>query len=245
MLFQILLNSGLSVRMRLLLVVFLPLAVIFSLTAHEYMHGLVSQIQGDPTPRYAGRLTLSPISHIDPLGLVCLIVCGFGWAKPVPVNPRYYKDPKKGMAITAVSGPAVNLFIGIYCTLLLSVLVWIYETGIYAFIPVIDQMSQTLYYVLSTALYIVLYLNIMLAIFNMVPVPPLDGSRLMLAFLPQDKYFRIMRYEKFIMLALFFVLWTGMLNGVFEAIADFFILGVGNAVFFVLNGLANILFLPG
>ena len=85
----------------------------------------------------------------------------------------------------------------------------------------------------------------MLAIFNMVPVPPLDGSRLMLAFLPQDKYFRIMRYEKFIMLALFFVLWTGMLNGVFEAIADFFILGVGNAVFFVLNGLANILFLPG
>ena len=103
MVFQIIGDGDLSVTVRLILMIFLPVTVIFSLAAHEFAHGFVSDFLGDPTARRAGRLTLNPLKHIDPLGFLCLMFFGFGWAKPVPVNPRYYANPKKGMAVTAFS----------------------------------------------------------------------------------------------------------------------------------------------
>ena len=241
MVFQIIGDGDLSVTVRLILMIFLPVTVIFSLAAHEFAHGFVSDFLGDPTARRAGRLTLNPLKHIDPLGFLCLMFFGFGWAKPVPVNPRYYANPKKGMAVTAFSGPLVNLFIGIISTVYLALLVWFYETGIITVFPVIGKMSGQVYLALSTGLYIVLYLNIMLAVFNMIPVPPLDGSRLMLAFLPEEKYFRLMRYERYTVLLIFLLLWTGIFNRLFEIIADFVILGVGNTVFYFLDSIAFLL----
>ena len=235
MIFQILGNDGLSLRERLLQLLLLPVIILFSLSIHEFAHGYVSFLQGDPTAKNSGRLTLNPIKHLDPFGTLLMLFCGFGWAKPVSVDPRYYKNPKKGMAFTALAGPAANLLIGLFALVWFTVLFWLEETGLISVLPVLNNIPERVYTFLNYTFYIVFYYNLLLAVFNLFPVPPLDGSRIMLAFLPDRTYFGIMRYERIIMLILFFLLWSGAFTGVFENVVDMIIVGVSTPVLKILE----------
>lgn len=234
MIFQIF-QSGLSFEQNLILLGVMLTVILMSVTLHELAHGLFSYAQGDMTAKREGRLTFNPISHLDTVGTICLVFCGFGWAKPVPVDPRQYANPKKGMAITAVAGPLVNFLIGVSATVWLTVYVWIFDSGLYQAIPLLKNTSQFVFDLITTSLYITLYYNLLLAVFNMLPFPPFDGSRIVLAVLPDRYYFGIMKYEKFIMLVVFLLLWSGMFTGVFELFVDIVIKSVGCGVLFLID----------
>lgn len=236
MIFQ-LLQHDLPLFDKLVSIFFMPIVILCSLTLHEFAHGYVSLLQGDPTAKLSGRLTLNPFKHIDVLGALFMLVCGFGWAKAVPVDPRYYKKPKKGMALTALAGPFTNAFIGITVLVNFSAFVWLYETGIYTFIPLFRNLSVQSFRIISTLAYVAMYYNILLAVFNMLPILPLDGSRIMWAFLPDRLYFGVMKYEKLIMFIVFFLIWIGVFTTIFEVVVDFVITVVSEAVFIALETL--------
>ena len=175
------------------------LAVIITLTVHEFFHGYAAYKLGDNTAKNMGRLSLNPIHHIDPIGAVCLLFFHVGWAKPVPVNPRNFKNPKKGFAITALCGPLSNL---IMAFLFSGVALLLYKLSASLYDPYSDQLIFR--FVSTAALFFSIFfsINIGLAIFNLLPVPPLDGSRLLAAVLPEKTYFAIMKYERKIYLVL-------------------------------------------
>ncbi len=240
MIFQIMQN-GLSFTQNTVLLLTVIITVLGSMTLHEFAHGLVSYMQGDPTAKNAGRLTLNPLKHISAVGMLCMLFCGFGWANPVPVDTRYYKKPKKGMAITALAGPFVNLVTGITATVLLATFSWLWQTGVYLGFPLLRYMTAEVCETVNLVLYIVLYYNLLLAVFNMFPLPPFDGSRIVFAILPERYYFGIMKYERIIMLAVFLALWSGMFTGVFEFFVDGIVKITGNTVFFVLEHIVKLL----
>ena len=176
------------------------LVTLIAIPCHEAGHALASYLMGDSTARDHGRLSLNPLRHFDLLGTICMVVAGVGWAKPVPTDVRRFKNPKVGMAVTALAGPAANLILAY-----LSMVVW---KAVYYWAPV-NEISWFATYFLQ---YMVL-MNVGLAVFNLIPVPPLDGSRVLLVFLPPRLYFGVMRYEKAILAALLAVVWFGALNG--------------------------------
>ncbi len=167
-------------------------AALIALTVHEYCHGYAAYKLGDDTAKSMGRLTLNPLKHIDPYGAICMVLFHVGWAKPVPINPRNFKDPKKGFAITAAAGPLSNLilaFISAFVYLLTFALVK----------DIAFESKNFLYYVLETTLsflFIFHSINVGLGLFNLLPIPPFDGSRLLNIFLPPKTYFSIMKYER-------------------------------------------------
>ena len=167
-------------------------AALIALTVHEYCHGYAAYRLGDNTAKNMGRLTLNPIKHIDPYGAICMVLFHVGWAKPVPVNARNFKDPKKGFAITAAAGPASNLILGFFSALIYLV--------VFALVKDLTFTSKTFGYLLISNtlsfLYIFHSINIGLGLFNLLPIPPFDGSRLLNVFLPPKTYFAIMKYEK-------------------------------------------------
>ena len=172
--------------------------VFIALPLHECAHGLVAKKLGDPTASNMGRLTLNPLAHFDPIGTTALILVGFGWAKPVPINPYYFKNRKNGMALTALAGPLSNFLLA-YTAMLLYKVVY-YACGGAAPQLVLDF------------LYVLISMNISLGVFNLIPVPPFDGSRIVLLFLPQKLYFQAMRYEKYIMGVVLLLVFFGLLN---------------------------------
>lgn len=177
-------------------------ASILSITVHETCHGLMAWKLGDPTAKQAGRLTLNPIKHIDPVGLVLLAVAKFGWAKPVPVNARYFKDPKGGMALTALAGPLSNVALAFAALLLRSFVILL-----------LVQLGESA--VLIRCLDFLAYLAIIssgLAVFNLIPLPPLDGSKILFAVLPPKAWIRLMRYERYGMILMAVLLLTGVLD---------------------------------
>lgn len=176
------------------------LVALVAIPWHEAGHALASWLLGDPTARQHGRMSLNPLRHFDLLGTICMVVAGVGWAKPVPTDARRFKNPKLGMALTALAGPAANLILAY-----LSMAAW---KAVYYWAPE-NQISWFATYFLQ---YMVL-MNVGLAVFNLIPVPPLDGSRVLLVFLPRDLYFGVMRYEKAILAILLAVVWYGALNG--------------------------------
>lgn len=201
MLLDVLFSSNVSLSSVIISIVS-SLAVIFlTMPIHEYAHALAATKLGDPTPRYTGRLHLSPFAHIDYFGALCILLVGFGWAKPVQVNPNYFKNPKRDMAITAFAGPLSNLcvaFVGLF----------IYN--LFYFFTLKTQIIF-LYYIALFFFYIS-QINIGLAVFNLIPVPPLDGSRLLAAFLPDRLYYRIMQYERYLYFAVIILIFTGVLD---------------------------------
>ena len=160
-------------------------AVLLCLTVHETCHGLAAYALGDPTAKSMHRLSLNPLHHIDWFGLAMMFAAGFGWAKPVPVDPRYFKKPKQGMAVTALAGPVSNF--------LLAVLLILISKAIYLYAPY----SAVWDAVFTFCLYTAAPLSIGLGLFNLVPSPPLDGSKVLGVLLPDEAYSKLMRYERY------------------------------------------------
>lgn len=177
-------------------------AVFICIVIHEVSHGFAAYKLGDPTAKQEHRLSLNPLRHIDPVGLLMMVLVGFGWAKPVPINPGYFKNPKSGMAITALAGPLSNF-----------ILAFITAMGLHAAYAVVAVNGVTVFLAgLMELLLTTTMLSIGLGIFNLIPFPPLDGSKILGVLLPERLYFRFMRYERYGMLVLFAVLWLGILD---------------------------------
>lgn len=159
-------------------------AALIAIVCHELTHGLFSYMLGDPTPKEQGRLTLNPAKHLDLFGIICLVFFGFGWAKPVRVDPRYYKNPKWGMALVAIGGPLANFIIALISG---CVLIIIENYAPY---------SEFIMIVFNFFLYLMI-INIGLGVFNLIPIPPLDGSKIVGAILPDTAYVQYMKYQKY------------------------------------------------
>lgn len=195
--------SGESIQDVLIsLLLSLPI-ILFSLSIHETAHGWVAWKLGDPTAHNQGRLSLNPLKHMDPIGALCMLLVGFGWAKPVPINVRYFRNPKRGMAICGAAGPVANLLVGLLFALLYGICLAGYSYFYY--LPDAEFAKQMMYWLFNVC-YLGAYMNFFLMVFNLLPVPPFDGSRILFAFLPPKQYFGIMRYERQIMLGVLVVL---------------------------------------
>ena len=198
-------------------------AVLLSLSVHEAAHGYVAYKLGDPTARNLGRLTLNPLKHLNPIGFLSMLFFRVGWANPVPINTRYFKNPKRDMAISAAAGPVSNLCLGIIFTILLRTvliplqniadgLYWVNNGRYYIDESLQSNTAFALLSVLAVMLYLGISLNFNLMFFNLIPLPPLDGSRIATMFLPSDLYFKIMRYERYIMIVFILLLASGTVS---------------------------------
>lgn len=184
-------------------------SVFLCLTVHETCHGLAAYALGDPTAKLQHRLSLNPLHHIDWFGLAMMLVAGFGWAKPVPVNPNYFKKPKRGMAITALAGPVSNFLLA---------MLMLFGARLMVDHAAYTTANQAVFdFLMSTAI-----LSIGLGLFNLVPVPPLDGSKVLFSLLPDRLYDNLLRYERYGMI----LLWGLVLLGVGDDFFNRAIIGV-------------------
>ncbi len=193
-------------------------SVFLCLTVHETCHGAAAYALGDPTAKRMHRLSLNPLRHIDWFGLAMMVLCGFGWAKPVPVDPRYFKKPKEGMALTALAGPVSNF--------VLAVVLMLGARVIYNHVSYTELWQQVFTFLLNTAV-----LSIGLGLFNLIPLPPLDGSKVLGALLSDRAYFTLMRYERYGMLVLILLSFTNIGGGL-----------LSRAIMAVYTGLVNLIF---
>ena len=172
-------------------------ALLIAITIHEYAHAQTAEAMGDPTPRFMGRLTFNPLAHLDPIGALMLIVAGFGWAKPVGINPNNFRNRREGILKVSFAGPAANLFLCFLAALIVALMTkfGVMTKGVYSFL-------------LWTQLY-----NVWFAFFNLIPIPPLDGSKVLDVLLPERWYHLVLRYERYLMLAVVLLAWSGAFGG--------------------------------
>ncbi|MDO4731425.1 MAG: site-2 protease family protein [Clostridia bacterium] len=195
------LTSGISFSEILMRIVSVLIIVFFVLPVHEWAHGFVAYKLGDPTAKNSGRLTLDPIASIDPIGALGILLFGFGWAKPVPVDPRYFKNPKRDMALTALAGPVVNIIAAVIGAFILNILVFIQ-----------GNLPRDLVMWLGIFLQYYVSINVGLAVFNMLPIPPLDGSRVAAAFMSDDVMMKYYKYQNVIVMIVFVLIFTRILT---------------------------------
>ena len=177
----------------------LLMALFVAIPFHEFAHAFTAVKLGDDTPRLSGRLTINPMAHISPMGALMIFLFGFGYAKPVPVRMRHFKNPKRDMAIVALAGPLCNI---------LQAFVYMF---LFCAISSVNTTNMGIAYI-AFFFYYAAQVNVSLGVFNLLPIPPLDGSRLATALLPSKYYFKIMQYERYIMIGLFVLLFTGILS---------------------------------
>ena len=173
------------------LLMWLPI-ILLSLSLHEAAHAFLAYKLGDPTARNLGRLTLNPVKHLDPFGFLSMLLIGIGWANPVPINARNFKNPRNGMAISALAGPVSNLLLALVFAALGSA----YLHFIVPYVITPDNIQMLSYF--YSFFFYGAYLNVSLAVFNLIPAPPFDGSRILYIFLPAKYYFKVMKYERYI-----------------------------------------------
>ena len=195
---------------------------------HECAHGWMAMLLGDKTAEESGRLTLNPIAHIDPMGAIAMLLFGIGWAKPVPVNPARCNKvkPKTAMALTAMAGPLSNLLLAYVVTV-------IYKIVLYSNAEILLTGKESVYLYIVVALSQIVHLNIYLAIFNLLPIPPFDGSRLFLVFLPTKLYFKVMKYERIIMIVIMVLLLLGVFSIPLSFLTTYVKIGMDYATGFV------------
>ena len=206
-------------------IISIPL-ILIALVVHELGHALVSTKLGDPTPRAYGRLTINPLAHLDLVGTVLMFLTGFGWAKPVMINPQYYKDRKWGTALVSLAGPLSNLIMAIFGMLLYAIFVKVCIAAQWYNMNVIS--------VVQTIVVLFASYNLSLMLFNLIPIPPLDGSKILGAFLPNRIYYKMLNYEQYYTVVLFIVIFLLSRMGVFSYV-------IGGGVNLILNGMLNLL----
>lgn len=208
------------------IVIGVPITLI-ALTGHEFAHGWVSSKLGDPTPERNGRLTLNPLAHLDIVGTILMILTGFGWAKPVMVDPRYYKNQKRGMALTAIAGPLANLIMAFVSMLILAVVVVASVKISGSMMP--QTASGFVRFVWQFA-FLLAYRNLCFMVFNLIPIPPLDGSKVLGLFLPNRMYYTMLQYERYAIILIMLLSITGAFNKI-----------IGTGVNVVLTGMINLI----
>lgn len=211
MLFQ-LLRGSLTLETAIIQILAILFVVFLILPIHEFAHAGAAYVLGDKTIKRRGRLTFNPLAHVDPLGALCLLLFGFGWAKPVPIDPRNFKNPKAGMALTALAGPLSNLVCG-----------FISGGAIVAILNFAPQtLSSTFGFYLIVFLYNFLAINVSLAVFNLIPVPPLDGSKILFAFLPDRAVEAMYRIQRYFFIIIYGVIILLSRSGLLDVIDYFF-----------------------
>jgi Zn-dependent protease len=180
-------------------------ALLLAISAHECAHAYVSYKLGDPTSKNLGRISLNPFRHLDIFGTICLILLRFGWAKPVQVNPNNFKNPKVGMLFTSLAGPAMNLILAVLFSFVYAVMFKIaYTAGI----------DHNIYTIIMTIVsYIVLY-NVFLCVFNLIPLPPLDGSKMLATIFPPKLYYYFYKYQRQLYFLLIILIFLGVISKV-------------------------------
>jgi len=182
---------------------------LLALTFHELAHGYVAWNLGDPTAKNAGRLTMNPLKHLDPWGVIAFIIMKIGWAKPVPVNPNYFKDPQKGMLLVALAGPAANVVLAIASALLVRLLLIMPIIPMFVLKPLVGMLVASV------------WINIMLAVFNCLPIPPLDGSKVLMGILPPETARSYAKLEPFGFILLLALFYTGVISKVIMPVINF------------------------
>lgn len=189
--------------------------LLLALTFHEFAHGLVAYRLGDPTAQNAGRLTLNPLSHLDPLGTIAFFFIKFGWAKPVPVNPSYFRNPKKDMLWVALAGPATNLALAIISAIMTKAIWFLAATLPYS------TVAEAILVPLNGMLVASVWINLVLCIFNFLPIPPLDGSRILMGLLPNRAAISYMKIERYGFIIILVLAFSGLLSKAIIPIISF------------------------
>ena len=216
----------------MLIMIGIRLLIVFTiLPVHEYAHAFAAKKMGDNTALMAGRLTLNPIAHVDLFGALFLVLFGFGWAKPVPINPRNFRNYKKGIAITAVAGPLANLI----CAAL-----GIFVFNVLLYVPITQSLVDVFFYIVIAVEYFAM-INISLAVFNMIPITPLDGSRLLSTVVSYKVNYFMSKYQQYIYLGFLLLLLTGVLQRPMTWIINLVYSGI-NLLFFWVEPLMRAIF---
>lgn len=183
------------------------LPIIFmAITVHEYAHGYAALKMGDPTAKMQGRLSLNPLAHMDMIGALAMLLLGFGWAKPVPINPNYFRDRKKGTIVVSLAGPLSNIFLALLGAVIYGLLIRFYFT--------IGNVSEIFAMTLMGIFGQMIVLNVSFAVFNLIPIPPLDGSKILGTILPWKYQYKIMQYERYAFPVLMILMASGVLGGI-------------------------------
>lgn len=211
---------------------------LLAVTIHEVSHGFIADKFGDPTARMLGRLTLNPAKHIDPIGVVALLVFGFGWAKPVPITVRNLRNPKQSLLWVSIAGPVSNICMAIISAILLKVCIYV------ASVSAVDSFfARVLFDPLSLMVAFSLYINIILAVFNMIPIPPLDGGRVMTSLLPAKQSMQLSRIEPIgFLLVIFLVFFTPLWSIVLQPVINLFVVTLAGEQTMMVARAMNFLF---